>query len=112
VSAFVFVVEPYVVHDQIAATPETLRQLTEALLAQQQPEPQPAWMPGLSTFTGLPMVPDEDLPPGEVHMRRASPIPFTRVEQDEVLRQMLDWYAEMMPDNLLNSGNAVDKRPV
>lgn len=91
-SAFVFVVEPDVVHDQIAAEPETLSRLTEALLARQQPEPEPPWMPGLSAFTGLPLVADAELLPGVIYMRRASPIPFTRVEQDEVLRQMLDWW--------------------
>lgn len=96
-SAFTFVVEPDVVHDQIAAEPATLHQLTEALLAQQRSDLQPTLPSGMIGGWGLPLVPDADLPPGVIHMRRASPIPFTRVEQDVVLRQMLDWFADLSP---------------
>lgn len=101
---FRLVVEPDVVHDQIAAAPETLELLIVALGTPQQASP---W--GASAFDlSLPLVPDPELPPWEVHMRRVSPIPFTRVEQDEALRSMLEY----MRDAGLGGGRPAVKWPM
>lgn len=109
-SAFKIVVEPDVVHDQIAAAPDTLELLIVAIGTQQET---PLWgLLGAGFGLSLPLVADPDLPPGEIHMRRVSPIPYTRVEQDAVLRQMFDWYADMMPDKTLTSGNGADNAEV
>jgi hypothetical protein len=95
VSAFTVIVEPDVVHDQIAAAPETLELLILTVGVQQET---PLWGSlGANFGMSLPLVADPDLPPGEIHMRRVSPIPFTKAQQADELRQMLDWYAEMMP---------------
>lgn len=88
-SAFVFVVEPDVVHDQIAAAPETLELLIATIGTQQE---KPPWGSlGADFGWGLPLVADPGLPPWEVHVRRVSPVPYTQAEQRETLQSMLGY---------------------
>ncbi|CUW29667.1 MULTISPECIES: hypothetical protein [Streptomyces] len=53
---------------EIAAHPDTLSQLVAAL-PKSAPTPSTSSSSGLGLLTGLPLVPDPNVPPGHVHLR-------------------------------------------
>lgn len=75
-----WVVVSYPICEQIAAHPDTIAELKADLDRVERLHPE-LWLLGfapLGPFLGLPLIPDDSLPPGEVHLR-----PHPRAEPEE-----------------------------
>lgn len=73
--AFTWVTENDAARDEIAAEQWTL-QILGAYLKKMYPPAEPVWSGMIGSMTGIPLVVDDDLPYGEVHVRRRPPMPI------------------------------------
>lgn len=105
---FTLIVQPDVVHDEIAADPETLELLIAYLGIRFGAQPSGPF--GAAAMSGLPLVRDPELPQGEVHVRCTCPVPYRPAERDASLRQMLDYFADALraPDLPPSGGTPTD----
>jgi hypothetical protein len=75
VITFTWVAEDDADRDEIAAERWTL-QILGAYLKQMYPPKEPEWLGMIGSMTAIPLVVDDDLPYGEVHVRRRPPMPI------------------------------------